>query len=107
MREIGVLLALGFSIPQLRAIFLLEGAALAAPGAVVGMGAALAYGGFIMLGLRTWGIDAGGTRLLSPHPSIASLALGAAAGKGDRPGPHPGAPRRPPPGAPPRPAGGG
>ena len=80
MREIGVLRALGFSIPQLRAIFLLEGAALAAPGAVVGMGAALAYGGFIMLGLRTWWIDAVGTRLLSLHASIASLAMGAAAG---------------------------
>src|SRR6266852_4273128 len=80
MREIGVLRALGFSIPQLRAIFLLEGAVLAAPGAVVGMGAALAYGGFIMLGLRTWWIDAVGTRLLSLHASIASLAMGAAAG---------------------------
>src|SRR3989454_2595412 len=80
MREIGVLRALAFSIPQLRAIFLPEGAALAAPGAVVGMGAALAYGGFIMLGLRTWWIDAVGTRLLSLHASIASLAMGAAAG---------------------------
>ncbi len=80
MREIGVLRALGFSIPQLRAIFLLEGAVLAAPGAVVGMGAALAYGGLIMLGLRTWWIDAVGTRLLSLHASIASLAMGAAAG---------------------------
>src|SRR5207302_5328300 len=80
MREIGVLRALGFSIPQLRAIFLLEGAALAAPGAVVGMGAALAYGGFIMLGMRIWWIAAVGTRLLSLHVSIASLAMVAAAG---------------------------
>ncbi len=80
MREIGVLRALGFSISKLRAVFLLEGAALAAPGAVAGAGAALAYGGLIMHGLRTWWIDAVGTRLLSLHASIASLAMGAVAG---------------------------
>ena len=80
MQEIGVLRALGFSISKIRAIFLLEGAVLAAAGAVVGMGAALAYGGLIMLGLRTWWIGAVGTRLLSLHTSIASLAIGAAAG---------------------------
>ena len=80
LREIGVLRALGFSIPKLRAIFLFEGVVLAAAGALVGMGAALAYGGLIMLGLRTWWIDAVGTRLLSLHPTIASLAMGTAAG---------------------------
>ena len=79
-REIGVLRALGFSISKLRAVFLLEGAALAATGALVGMGAALAYSGLIMHGLRTWWINAVGSRLLSLHASIASLAMGAAAG---------------------------
>src|SRR5262249_58508482 len=54
MREIGVLRALGFSMPKLRAIFLLEGAFLAAPGAVLGMGAALAYGGVIIVGPSSW-----------------------------------------------------
>ena len=80
MREIGVLRALGFSISKLRTVFLIEGAVLAAAGAVVGMGAAMAYGALIMLGLRTWWIDAVGTRLLSLHATIASLAMGAAAG---------------------------
>jgi putative ABC transport system permease protein len=80
MREIGTLRALGFSISKLRSLFLLECAVLAAAGAVVGIGAALAYGRLIMLGLRTWWIDAVGTRLLSLHASIASLAMGGAAG---------------------------
>ncbi len=80
MREIGVLRALGFSIPKLRALFLVEGAALAAAGAIVGIGAALAYGDVIMLGLRTWWVDAVGTKSLSLHTSIAPLAVGAAAG---------------------------
>jgi len=80
MREIGVLRALGFSMSNLRAIFLLEGAVLAAGGAIVGIGAALAYGELIMLGLRTWWIGAVGTKLLSLHASLAPLATGAGAG---------------------------
>ena len=80
MREIGVLRALGFSIPKIRALFLVEGAALAAAGAILGIAAALAYGGVIMLALRTWWVDAVGTRSLSLHTSMAPLALGTAAG---------------------------
>jgi ABC-type lipoprotein release transport system permease subunit len=79
-REIGVLRALGFSISKLRVIFLLESAVLAAAGVIVGIGAALAYGELIMLGLRTWWIDAVGTKLLSLHASPAPLAIGVAAG---------------------------
>jgi ABC-type lipoprotein release transport system permease subunit len=80
MREIGVLRALGFSISKLRTVFLTEGAVLAAAGAVVGMGAAQAYGQLIMLGLRTWWVDAVGTGRISLHSSMASLAMGAAGG---------------------------
>src|SRR5262249_12660686 len=79
-REIGVLRALGYSMAKLRAIFLLEGAVLAVAGSIVGMGAALLYGEFIMYGLRTWWVDAGGTRLLSLHASIPALATGGVAG---------------------------
>jgi ABC-type lipoprotein release transport system permease subunit len=78
--EIGVLRSLGFSASNIRAVFLLEGAVLAAAGAVAGLGAALAYGALILLGLRTWWFDAVGTRLLSLHSSVPSLAIGAAAG---------------------------
>ena len=64
MREIGVLRALGFSISKIRAVFLLEGAALAVVGSLLGLAGALAYGEIIVLGLRTWWIGAVGTRLI-------------------------------------------
>ena len=79
-REIGVLRSLGFSASKIRTLFLLEGAVLAAAGAVAGVALALSYGALILLGLRTWWFDAVGTRLLSLHASVPSLALGAAAG---------------------------
>ena len=84
-REIGVLRSLGFSASKIRTLFLLEGAVLAAAGAVAGIGAALSYGALILLGLRTWWFDAVGTRLLSLHASVPSLAIGAAAGDGRGP----------------------
>ncbi|MGA2575468.1 MAG: FtsX-like permease family protein [Bryobacteraceae bacterium] len=80
LREIGVLRALGFSIARIRAVFLLEGAVLAAAGSLLGLAGALAYGEIMVLGLRTWWIGAVGTRLIALHPSIASLATGALAG---------------------------
>jgi len=80
LREIGVLRALGFSISKIRTVFLFEGAALATAGAVVGIAGALGYGELMMLGLRSWWVDAVNTRLLSLHSSSATLAKGAAAG---------------------------
>jgi ABC-type lipoprotein release transport system permease subunit len=80
LREIGVLRALGFSIAKIRAVFLLEGAALALAGSLLGIAGALIYGEIIVVGLRTWWIGAVGTRLISLHPSIPSLAIGALAG---------------------------
>ncbi|MGA2132227.1 MAG: FtsX-like permease family protein [Bryobacteraceae bacterium] len=80
MREIGVLRALGFSMSKIRAVFLLEGAALAVIGAIVGLAGALAYGELMVIGLRTWWVDAVGTRLITLHASPVSLATGALAG---------------------------
>jgi ABC-type antimicrobial peptide transport system permease subunit len=80
LREVGILRALGFTASRIRALFLLEGAMLALAGAVAGVAAALGYGESILYGLRTWWVDAVGTRLLSLHPSAPSLAWGAAAG---------------------------
>jgi ABC-type antimicrobial peptide transport system permease subunit len=80
MREIGILRALGFSISKIRSVFLVEGAALAVAGSLLGMAGALAYAEIIVIGLRTWWIGAVGTRLISLHPSIASLVSGAFAG---------------------------
>ncbi len=80
VHEIGVLRALGFPARKIRALFLSEGAVLAAGGAVLGLGAALAYGALILYGLRTWWVDAVGTRLISLHVSIPALGYGAMAG---------------------------
>ena len=80
LREIGVLRALGFSIPKIRTLFLLEGAALAVIGAIVGIAGALGYAELMMLGLRSWWVDAVNTRLLLLHVSSAPLSKGAAAG---------------------------
>jgi ABC-type lipoprotein release transport system permease subunit len=80
VKEIGVLRSLGFSASKIRTIFLLEGAALATAGAAAGAPAALAYGALILLGLRTWWFGAVGTRLLSLHASLPTLAASFAAG---------------------------
>src|SRR5205823_1141657 len=80
MREIGVLRALGFAPSKIRAVFLFEGTVLSVIGAIVGIGVARGYGALILYGLRTWWVDAVGTRLLSLHVSISSVVSGAAAG---------------------------
>ena len=80
IREIGTLRALGFNAGQIRRLFLLEAGVLALAGSILGIAAALGYGELILYGLRTWWVDAVGTRLLSLHASVSSLASGAAAG---------------------------
>jgi ABC-type lipoprotein release transport system permease subunit len=80
LREIGILQAVGFPAARLRALFLGEGLLLAAVGSVVGLAGALLYGAFVMYGLRTWWVEAVGTRSLALHVSPLSLALGGAGG---------------------------
>src|SRR5262245_17016978 len=64
MREIGLLRAIGFSVKQVRSLFLREGLALATLGGGVGLIGAVAYGALMMFGLRTWWVGAVGTTLL-------------------------------------------
>jgi ABC-type lipoprotein release transport system permease subunit len=80
MREIGILRALGFPPAKIRNLFLLEGVALSTAGAIAGAVAALGYGALILYGLRTWWVDAVGTRSLSLHAATPALLWGAAAG---------------------------
>ncbi|HEY0082328.1 MAG TPA: ABC transporter permease, partial [Pyrinomonadaceae bacterium] len=80
LREIGLLQAVGFPAARLRALFLGEGLLLAASGSVLGTLGALLYGALVMHGLRTWWVEAVGTRALALHVSPASLALGCAGG---------------------------
>jgi putative ABC transport system permease protein len=80
LREIGILQAAGFPRAKIRTLFLGEGLLLAVAGSLLGMACALLYGAFVMHGLRTWWVDAVGTRALSLHVSPVSLALGGAGG---------------------------
>ncbi|MDQ5844398.1 MAG: ABC transporter permease, partial [Acidobacteriota bacterium] len=80
LREIGLLQAIGFPAKSIRKLFLMEGALLALAGSVIGLGGAVAYAYLMMLGLRTWWVDAVGTTLLKLHVSPQSLILGAFGG---------------------------
>jgi ABC-type antimicrobial peptide transport system permease subunit len=68
-REIGILNAAGFELKTLRHIFLIEGIFLSATGSMIGLLGAIGYGWLMLFGLRTWWIDAVGTRQLSLHLS--------------------------------------
>jgi putative ABC transport system permease protein len=75
--EIGLLRAVGFSIAQIRALFLREGILLAVIGSVLGIAGAIAYGWLMMYGLRTWWVGAVGTTSLRLHVAPLSLLIGA------------------------------
>ena len=79
-RELGSLRALGFRLSTLRTIFLVEGAILATAGSLLGLLGAIAYGSLMVYGLRTWWVDAVGTKSLFLTVSWTHLALGTAAG---------------------------
>lgn len=74
--EMGVLLALGFAQQSVRRRFLGEGMALAAVGALLGLGGALLYAHGLLVGLRTWWLAAIGTPFLFLHVSWSSMAIG-------------------------------
>ena len=80
VREIGTLQAIGFSATKIRGLFLAEGFVLALTGSILGLLGAVAYGYLILIGLRTWWVDAVGTTLLTLHVSTLSLLLGGAGG---------------------------
>jgi len=80
LREIGLLRALGFPAAQVRHIFVGEGALLAVAGSLLGVALALGYGWLIMRGLRTWWVDAVGTRQLTLHAELVPLLAGGAGG---------------------------
>jgi putative ABC transport system permease protein len=80
VREIGTLRAAGFSLRNLRRIFLCEGLVISLLGSLIGLMGSVLYGWFMVYGLRTWWIDAVGTRRIGLYVSWTSLAVGAAAG---------------------------
>ena len=80
VREIGTLAAVGFSGADIRRLFLAEGTILSLIGSLLGIAGALAYGAVLVFGLRTWWIDAIGTRQVFLHVTARDLAIGVAAG---------------------------
>jgi ABC-type lipoprotein release transport system permease subunit len=80
LREIGLYQAVGFSAATIRRLFLIEGLVLAVIGSAIGLLGAIAYGQLLMLGLRTWWVEAVGTTMLRLHVTPSSLLLGTAGG---------------------------
>ena len=80
IREIGTLRAIGFGPSKTRALFLIEGLILSMIGSMLGALGSIAYGQFMMFGLRTWWVDAVGTNALKLHVSPQSLVIGVAGG---------------------------
>jgi putative ABC transport system permease protein len=80
LREIGLLQAIGFPARKIRTLFLIEGALLAVIGSLLGLAGAIGYAYLLMLGLRTWWVDAVGTTMLRLQVSPQSLLIGALGG---------------------------
>ncbi|HEY5884632.1 MAG TPA: FtsX-like permease family protein [Pyrinomonadaceae bacterium] len=80
LREIGLLQAIGFPAKKIRKLFLIEGTLLAVIGSLLGLAGAIGYAYLLMLGLRTWWVDAVGTTMLRLHVAPQSLFIGALGG---------------------------
>jgi putative ABC transport system permease protein len=79
-REVGLLRAVGFRARDVRRLFMAEGLVVAVAGSAMGVLGALAYAWLLMLGLRTWWVDAVGTTALTLHVAPISLIGGALGG---------------------------
>jgi putative ABC transport system permease protein len=79
-REVGLFYALGFTPGRVRRLLGVEGVALAAVGAAVGMAGAIGFAWAILYGLRTWWVDAVGTTRLELAVTPSAILLGAFGG---------------------------
>ncbi|HEY8535071.1 MAG TPA: ABC transporter permease, partial [Vicinamibacterales bacterium] len=79
-REIGLLLAVGYTPRDVRRLLFAESLALAVAGTVAGILGSLLFAWLIVYGLRTWWVDAVGTTRLVLSASPVTIAIGAAAG---------------------------
>ncbi len=75
--ELGVLLAAGFSPRELIRLLLMDGALVAAGGAVLGVAGGMGYASALVAGLRTWWKDAVNAPFLALHVTAGSLLAGA------------------------------
>jgi hypothetical protein len=74
--EIGTLLALGFRAKQVRRLFLLEGAALAFIGGIIGVAGGIIYAKAMLRGLTTIWQSAVNTAALDYHASTQTVLIG-------------------------------
>jgi len=74
--EVGLLLATGTPVGQVRRLLLTEGAIAAAAGCLIGLPFAVGYGALMVHGLRTWWSAAVGGSFLELHVSAVSLLGG-------------------------------
>jgi ABC-type antimicrobial peptide transport system permease subunit len=79
-REAGLLMSVGLSQQRITRLFLIEGLGIALIGVILGSLSGIAYALLMILGLRTWWIDAVVTPFLELHIRPLSLAGGAAMG---------------------------
>lgn len=79
-REVGLLLALGFSPWRVAELLLAEGLLLAGVGAAGGLAVARGYAWLMLAGLRTWWADAVNTPYLRLYDSPMSYIIGYGAG---------------------------
>ncbi|MCI0705139.1 MAG: ABC transporter permease [Planctomycetia bacterium] len=75
-KEIGLLLATGFSVRQVRRLLLSEGLMVAALGAAIGLGAGIAYNRLLLHVLLDLWPDEGVKAYFKPHATPMSFALG-------------------------------
>ena len=80
IREVGLLRSVGFGPRSVRRLFLAEGLLLAVIGSALGLIAGVGYAALLMLGLRTWWVDAVGTTALTLHVGWMPLVAGAVGG---------------------------
>jgi ABC-type lipoprotein release transport system permease subunit len=77
-REVGLLLAVGFTAKQVRRVLLIESACVLGVGGAIGAAAAVGYAAVMLHGLRTWWHGAIGTQFLTLHVQPESVAIGLA-----------------------------
>lgn len=74
--NIGLLLAIGFSMREVRRLLLAEGLLVVVAGGVLGVFTAVGYAALMIHGLKTWWIGAIGTRFLDLYVKPVSLSIG-------------------------------
>ncbi len=78
--QIGLLVALGWSMRQVRRLWAVEGLAIAMVGGIAGMILGVGYAALMIVGLRTWWVAAITSPFVDLHFTLTSLLIGYASG---------------------------